>query len=111
MKRPVVLVALFVLAVGIAAQAAYTIQLTNGKTIVADEAPIIKSDLAYFSKNGLYLYLPASQIDMAKTEALNVKVEAPTNMELFPEEAVKAEPVTPVFVDDQKLDLIRPNKP
>ena len=111
MKRLVV-VTVIALAASIAAGAAYKIQLKDGKVIKADAKPIVHNDFAYFDKLGLYLYIPVSQIDMAKTEELNkvtgvtsASLEIEKTEDLQPE--VKAKPVKPVFIDDEELQLIK----
>jgi DNA repair exonuclease SbcCD ATPase subunit len=111
MKRLVV-VTVIALAASIAAGAAYKIQLKDGKVITADAKPIIHNDFAYFDKLGLYLYIPVSQIDTAKTEELNKapeevseSLEVEKTEDLRPE--VKAKPVKPVFIDDEELQIIK----
>ncbi len=111
MKRLVV-VTVIALAASIAAGAAYKIQLKDGKVIKADAKPIIHNDFAYFDKLGLYLYIPVSQIDMAKTEELNKapeevseSLEVEKTEDLRPE--VKAKTVKPVFIDDEELQIIK----
>ena len=111
MKRLVV-VTVIALAASIAAGAAYKIQLKDGKVITADAKPIIHNDFAYFDKLGMYLYIPVSQIDMAKTEKINeIMAEASAPMDVDKVEdtrpEVKTKPVKPVFIDDQELEIIR----
>ncbi len=111
MKRLVV-VTVIALAASIAAGAAYKIQLKDGKVITADAKPIVHNDFAYFNKLGMYLYIPVSQINMAKTEQMNkVMAEATAPMEVDKVEdarpEVKAKSVKPVFIDDQELEIIR----
>ncbi len=66
MRRWLVVVALAGLS--LAFPASYKIYLVNGKVIQADDKPFIKDGIAYFQKAGLELYLPADQVDLAKTE-------------------------------------------
>ena len=107
MKRAILFVLLLLLA-AMSAGAAYRIQLTDGTFIQADDKPVIKADLAYFSKDGLFLYIPVSKIDMAKTDEVNMVrevKEAPiVDPSLAPPPLVA---VKPVFVDDSMLDVIR----
>jgi hypothetical protein len=63
------LVVLLLLALTMAVPAAYKIYLTDGKIINADDKPVIKDGIAYFQKQGLELYLPVDQVDLAKTES------------------------------------------
>lgn len=110
MKR-IFVVTVIALVASIAAGAAYKIQLKDGKIIKADAKPVIHNDFAYFNKLGLYLYIPVSQIDMAKTEKLNKHEAKPDLLEVEKTEdlrpAVKAKPVKPVFIDDQELQIIK----
>ncbi len=66
-RRLVVISLLMVLTVAVSAE--YKIYLTNGKVISADDKPLVQNNIAYFQKQGMELYLPVDQIDLAKTEA------------------------------------------
>jgi hypothetical protein len=107
MKRIILFVLLLLLA-AISAGAAYKIQLNDGTYIQADDKPVIKEGLAYFSKDGLFLYIPVSRVDLAKTDETNMvreSKEAPLVLQGL--EAMPPAPVKPVFVDDSMLDVIR----
>ncbi len=106
MKRTFLVVLVLVLA-SLAASATYKIQLVDGKTITADSAPIVKEGLAYFTKNGLYFYIPASQIDQTATERLNQAAEpaqAPAGTEAV---AVAPAGKAPTVIDEEQLEIIR----
>ncbi len=66
-RRLVVISLLMVLTMAVSAE--YKIYLSNGKVINADDKPLVQNGIAYFQKQGMELYLPVDQIDMAKTEA------------------------------------------
>lgn len=110
MKRTLLL-ATFLAAAGLSVSASYSIQLKDGKIIKADDKPTVASGLAYFTKNGLYLYLPADRIDFEKSERVNALAQAPVKglaLEGLEEPAPQAAPKTPaVFIDQQQLELIR----
>jgi len=107
MKRAILFVLLLLLA-AMSAGAAYRIQLTDGSFIQADDKPVIKEGLAYFSKEGLFLYIPVSRIDLAKTDEVNMAREIKAAP--IVDQSLVAPPPTavkPVFVDDSMLDVIR----
>lgn len=107
MKRTVLFVLLLLLA-AMSAGAAYKIQLTDGTYIQADDKPVIKEGLAYFSKEGLFLFIPVSRVDLAKTDEINmVRESKEPPLVLQGLEALPPAPVKPVFVDDSMLDIIR----
>jgi hypothetical protein len=104
MKRAVLLFLLLAM-VAVSAGAAYTIQLTNGRVITADNKPVIKDDVAYFNRSGLYFYIPASQIDLPATEKLNASQSA---LSEAPSATAAAGPAAaPVFVGEEQLEVIR----
>jgi|WetSurMetagenome_2_1015567.scaffolds.fasta_scaffold189199_2 hypothetical protein len=104
MKRAVLLFLLLAM-IAVSAGANYTIQLTSGKVITADNKPIIKDGMAYFNKSGIYFYIPAAQIDIPVSERLN-SLEAPAAT--APTGSAPAGPaVKPVFVGEEQLDVIR----
>jgi hypothetical protein len=109
MKRTFLL-AFFLAAAGLAVSASYSIQLKDGKIIKADEKPSVNAGIAYFTKNGLYLYLPADRIDFEKSERMNAVAQAPVKG-LVLEGLEEQPPLTPkvpkVFIDQQQLELIR----
>lgn len=103
MKRTFLVVLVLALA-SVAAGATYKIQLGTGKIIVVDAAPVVKDGLAYFTKNGMTFYMPASQIDEAKTQDLNKEQTAAP--ETAAEVTAPAESKVPV-IDEEQLDIIR----
>ncbi len=109
MKRTLLL-AFFLAAAGLAVSASYSIQLKDGKVIKADEKPTVNAGMAYFTKSGLYLYLPADRIDFEKSERLNAMAQAPVKglmLEGLEEAAPEAPKAPKVFIDQQQLELIR----
>jgi hypothetical protein len=107
MKRATFVVLLLLLA-ATSAGASYKIALTDGTYINADDKPVLKEGLAYFSKDGLFLYLSAAKVDLAKTDEINMVREVkdvPVIEEIAT--APKSVSVKPVFVDDSMLDIIR----
>jgi hypothetical protein len=109
MKRTFLL-AFFLAAAGLAVSASYSIQLKDGKIIKADEKPTVNAGIAYFTKNGLYLYLPADRIDFEKSERVNAVAQAPVKglvLEGLEEPAPQAPKAPKVFIDQQQLELIR----
>jgi hypothetical protein len=103
MKRAVLLFLLLAM-IAVSAGATYTIQLTNGKVITADDKPVIKEDMAYFTRNGIYFYIPAAQMDVAASERLNAfEASSPAP----PGPAVASPAAKPVFVGEEQLDVIR----
>lgn len=109
MKRTFLL-ALFLTAAGLAVSASYSIQLKDGKIIKADEKPAIHGQIAYFTKNGLYLYLPADRIDMEKSERVNALAQTQVKgllLEGLEETAPTAPPAPKVFIDERQLEQIR----
>jgi len=105
MKRMMLVVLVLVLA-SVTAGATYKIQLSDGKVITADQAPLIKGDMAYFNKNGLTFYVPASQVDMAGSDRLNKPEEAAQATEA-PEALTPAPAGKPSLIDNDQLDSIR----
>lgn len=107
MKRAVMLYLLLTSA-ALAVQATYTIQLTDGKVITADEKLFVKDDIAYFTRRGVYFYMPSSKVDTAATERLNAVVTAENVSEPAPVVvAPKATGVKPVVIGDEQLEVIR----
>jgi hypothetical protein len=105
MKRILLLTTLFCL-VGASVSAAYKIQLKNGKIITAEEKPVIKQDLAFFMKEGLTLYLPADQIDMAASQKLNTLKVTPDLEGLVPASVLPPEKPQPLVITDEMLNKI-----
>jgi hypothetical protein len=103
MKRAVLLFLLLAM-IAVSAGAAYRIQLTSGKVITADDKPVIKEDMAYFTRSGIYFYIPAAQMDVPASERLNA-LEAASSV--APGGAAPASPAAPVFVGEEQLDVIR----
>ncbi len=108
MKRMIVLFLLLASAT-LAANAAYIIQLKDGKIITADDKVFVKDDMAYFTRRGVFFYLPASQVDVEASEKANTVVE-PTGMIIETPEVAPAV-VTPAaksaVIGDEQLELIR----
>lgn len=103
MKRAVLLFLLLAM-IAVSAGATYTIQLTSGRVITADDKPVIKEDMAYFTRSGIYFYIPAAQMDVAASERLNAS-QAPSPAPTGP--AVASPATKPVFVGEEQLDVIR----
>jgi flagellar capping protein FliD len=103
MKRS--LVVLLSLALGaLSAQAAFRLYLQNGKVILLDDQPVIQGDMTYFTKNGVTYYLPASQVDEAKTERENGPALAqPAALQTPAKPPAAKAPV----IDEEQLDIIR----
>lgn len=110
MKRAVLLYLLLTSA-ALAVQATYTIQLTDGRVITADEKLFVKDDIAYFTRRGVYFYMPSSKVDTAATERLNAVVITEGFSESAPAAPVvvapKAPGVKPVVIGDEQLEVIR----
>ena len=107
MKRRVMLLIVLLL-VSLGAYAEYKLALTDGTVITADDKPVLKGDLAYFSKDGLFLYIAKSRVDFAKTDEVNMKAVLKEEIYLDqPVEAPTPVAVKPVFIDDAQLDIIR----
>ena len=106
MKRAVLLYLLLVSS-GMAAFATYTVQLKDGRVITADEKILVKDDMAYFTRRGVYFYLPASQIDVPATDRLNAAAIADTVLETAPVVAPNAAGVKPMVIGEEQLEVIR----
>ena len=107
MKRAVLLFLLLAL-VGLSAGASYRIQLTSGKIITADDKPLVKQDVAFFNKNGVLFYLPASQVDMATSEKLNaVVVDEKLHLDAKTLQPGGASDAKPIYVGEEQLEEIR----
>jgi len=107
MKRAVLLYLLLTSA-AMAVQAAYTIQLKDGRVITADEKLFVKDDMAYFTRRGVYFFLPASRVDAAATEHLNAVVVAEGFSEPAPVViSPKATGAKSVLIGDEQLEVIR----
>jgi hypothetical protein len=107
MKRGVILLIVLLLA-SFSVYAEYKIALTDGTVITADEKPVIKGDFAYFSKDGLFLFIAKSRVDFAKTDEVNMKAELKEEIILDkPTDAATPVAVKPVFIDDAQLEIIR----
>ncbi len=103
MKRMALLFLLMASAT-LAAQAAYTIQLRDGKVITSDDAMLVKDGMVYFTKAGVFFYIPAEQVDQAATDRLNT--EASAQAAHSPE--VSAAPAAkPVVIGEDQLDVIK----
>lgn len=94
------LVVLLLLTLTMAVPAAYRIYLTNGKIINADDKPLIKDGIAYFQKQGMELYLPVDQVNLAKTES-----GGPASYQNTPSGGVKP-PVAVKTINDDQLQKI-----
>ncbi len=105
MKRILLLTTLFCL-VGASVSAEYQIQLKNGKIITAEEKPVIKQNLAFFMKEGMTLYLPADQIDMAASQELNTKKATPDMQGVVPASVLPPEKPQPLVITDEMLNKI-----
>lgn len=107
MKRAVLLYLLLTSA-ALAVQAAYIIQLKDGRVITADEKIFFKDDMAYFTRRGVYFYLPASRVDAAATDRLNAVVITESSSEPAPAVAApKASNAKPMVIGDDELEVIR----
>jgi hypothetical protein len=107
MKRGVILLIVLLL-VSFSVFAEYKIALTDGTVITAEEKPVIKGDFAYFSKDGLFLFIAKSRVDFAKTDEVNMKAVLKEEILLDkPEETATPVTVKPVFIDDSQLEIIR----
>ncbi|MEW5764174.1 MAG: hypothetical protein ACOYXN_12580 [Acidobacteriota bacterium] len=113
MRRALPVIAILLLTT-VASAASYTIQLQDGRIIKADDKPVVQEGLAYFFKNGLYLFLPATDIDFEKSERVNALAAAPvTGMKLeIDSEAVPSTEASPakapaVFINEEQLEIIR----
>lgn len=107
MKRGVILLIVLLL-VSFSVYAEYKIALTDGTLITADDKPVIKGDFAYFSKDGLFLFIAKSRVDFAKTDEVNMKAVLKEEILLDqPTETVTPVSVKPVFIDDSQLEIIR----
>jgi hypothetical protein len=104
MKRAVLLFLLLAM-IAVSVGATYRIQLTSGKVITADDKPVIKEDMAYFSRSGMFFYIPAVQIDVPASERLNSLEAAAVPAPGGP--ATAGPTVKPVFVGEEQLDVIR----
>ncbi len=103
MKR-MALIFLLMASATLAAQAAYRIQLRDGKVITSDDAMLVKDGMAYFTKAGVYFYVPAEQVDQAATDRLNTEASAPATR--APE--VSAAPAAkPLVIGEDQLDVIK----
>ncbi len=105
MKRTLVVLLVMALAT-LSAGAAYKIQLKDGKVINVDDKPLVSNEMAYFTKAGVYFYLPVSSVDFEKTEKLNAPAVAAPVAEKVAEPAPKA-PVKVEVIGDEQLDQIR----
>ena len=110
MKRMVVLFLLLASAT-LAANAAYIIQLRDGKIITADDKVFVKNDMAYFTRRGVFFYLPASQVDLEASEKANMVAAAPSTGLIIESSEAAPAAVTPAaksaVIGDEQLDLIR----
>ncbi len=110
MKRMVVLFLLLASAT-LAANAAYIIQLRDGKIITADDKVVVKNDMAYFTRRGVFFYLPASQVDLEASEKANMVAAAPSTGLIIESSEAAPAAVTPAaksaVIGDEQLDLIR----
>jgi hypothetical protein len=112
MRRALLVIAVLLLT-AVASAASYTIQLQDGRIIKADDKPVVQEGLAYFYKNGLYLFLPATDIDFEKTEKVNAMAEAPvTGMKLEIDNKAVSTPgaaskAPAVFINEEQLEVIR----
>jgi len=106
MKRAVLLYLLLVSS-GMAAYATYTVQLKDGRIITADEKIVVKDDMAYFMRRGVYFYLPASQVDLPATDRQNTAVVAEPVSETAPVVAPHAAGANPVVIGEEQLEVIR----
>ncbi len=85
--------------------ATHKIFLNTGKVINANSKPVVQGKLVYFYKNGMYLYLPVSQVDMAKTEKAGEVKEKPVPP-TQPKAEAKPSTKAPIVIDQQKLEEI-----
>ena len=110
MKRMVVLFLLLASAT-LAANAAYIIQLRDGKIITADDKVFVKNDMAYFTRRGVFFYLPASQVDLEASEKANMVAAASSTGVIIESSEAAPAVVTPAaksaVIGDEQLDLIR----
>jgi len=106
MKRAVLLYLLLVSS-GMSAYATYIVQLKDGRVITADEKILVKDDMAYFTRRGVYFYLPASRIDVPATDRQNATVITETVLETAPVVAPHAVGVKPVVIGEEQLEVIR----
>ncbi|MGC8724086.1 MAG: hypothetical protein ACP5VF_09470 [Acidobacteriota bacterium] len=105
MKRILLLTTMFCL-VGASVLAEYKIQLKNGKIITAEEKPVIKKDLAFFTKEGLTLYLPANQVDLEASQKLNTLKATPDMQGVVPASVLPPEKPQPLVITDEMLNKI-----
>lgn len=84
--------------------ATHKIFLNTGKVINADSKPVVQGKLVYFYKNGMYLYIPLSQVDMQTTEKAGEVKEKP--VPAVKPESAKPSKKAPMVIDQQKLDEI-----
>ncbi|MEW6756753.1 MAG: hypothetical protein AB1347_00900 [Acidobacteriota bacterium] len=113
MRRALPVMAVLLLT-SVALPASYTIQLQDGRIIKADDKPVVQEGLAYFFKNGLYLFLPVTAIDFEKSERVNATAAAPVmGMKLeIDDDAVSTPEAAPagapaVFINEEQLEIIR----
>lgn len=104
MKRTLVVLLVMALAT-LSAGAAYKIQLKDGKIINADGKPSVSGEMAYFTRAGVYFYIPAATVDFDKSESLNTVAVPVPAVEKVEGSKPKA-PVKVQIIGDEQLDKI-----
>jgi hypothetical protein len=109
MRRFILVLAMCLVAVG--ASASYKIFLVSGETIIADEKPVVREGTVYFIKGGVTFTMPATRIDLEKSEKAALADAAVPGFEQIVTTSAPppktGKPVRVIKVDDESLDKIR----